>query len=67
MQLPSVRGLNVAGVGIDADVLKYYEKLKKAIKKKINGNEIVETKDETEPVKIINLMDALQKSLKKAK
>lgn len=41
----------------------YYEKLKKAIKKKINGNEIVETKDETEPVKIINLMDALQKSL----
>ena len=41
----------------------YYEKLKKAIKRKINGNEIVETKDEGEPVKIINLMDALQKSL----
>ncbi len=41
----------------------YYEKLKKAIKRKINGNEIVESKDEGEPVKIINLMDALQKSL----
>ena len=41
----------------------YYEKLKKAIKRKINGNEIVETKDEGKPVKIINLMDALQKSL----
>jgi len=32
MQLPSVRGLNVAGVGIDADVLMYYEKLKKKTK-----------------------------------
>ena len=42
----------------------YNEKLKKAIKRKIAGNEIVENKTEQEPVKIINLMDALQKSLK---
>ena len=41
----------------------YYLKLKKAIKRKIDGNEIVETKDEEKPAKIINLMDALQKSL----
>ena len=41
----------------------YYHKLQKAIKRKIAGNEIVETTDEKEPVKIINLMDALQKSL----
>ncbi|MBQ3494882.1 MAG: Ku protein [Clostridia bacterium] len=43
----------------------YYEKVKKAIKRKINGNEIVEAKFEAEPVKIINLMEALQKSLVK--
>ena len=42
----------------------YHEKVKKAIKRKIAGNEIVESKDEKEPVKIINLMEALQKSLK---
>ena len=41
----------------------YYIKLQKAIKRKIAGNEIVESKDEKEPVKIINLMEALQKSL----
>lgn len=41
----------------------YYVKLKKAIKRKIDGNEIVESKDEKKPVKIINLMEALQKSL----
>lgn len=41
----------------------YYAKLKKAIKRKISGNEIVESKDEKQPVKIINLMEALQKSL----
>ena len=41
----------------------YYEKLKKAIKRKISGNEIVEAKDEEQPVKIINLMEALEKSL----
>lgn len=45
----------------------YYEKLKKAIKRKIDGNEIVETKEEKEPVKIINLMDALKKSLAESK
>lgn len=41
----------------------YYLKLKKAIKQKISGNEIVQAKDEKEPAKIINLMEALQKSL----
>ncbi len=41
----------------------YHLKVKKAIKQKIAGNEIVESKDEKEPVKIINLMEALQKSL----
>ena len=32
MQLPGIRGLNVAGMGIDAEVLNYYEKLKKKTK-----------------------------------
>ena len=41
----------------------YHIKLQKAIKRKISGNEVVETKDEKEPAKIINLMEALQKSL----
>ena len=41
----------------------YNIKLQKAIKRKIAGNEIVESKDEKEPIKIINLMEALQKSL----
>ena len=41
----------------------YHIKLQKAIKRKIAGNEIVESKDKKEPVKIINLMEALQKSL----
>lgn len=41
----------------------YHIKLQKAIKRKIAGNEIIESKDEKEPVKIINLMEALQKSL----
>ena len=41
----------------------YNIKLKKAIKRKISGNEIVESKEEKEPVKIINLMEALKKSL----
>lgn len=45
----------------------YNQKIKNAIKAKIKGNEIVETSVEEEPAKIINLMDALQKSLKKAK
>lgn len=41
----------------------YYTRIKKAIKRKISGNEIVETKEEKSPVRVINLMDALQKSL----
>ena len=41
----------------------YHIKLKKAIKQKIAGNEIVEAKEEKEPAKIINLMEALKKSL----
>ena len=32
MQMPTVRGLNVIGMGIDVDVLKRYEKLKKKSK-----------------------------------
>lgn len=45
----------------------YHIKLQKAIKQKIAGNEIVEEKKEVKQVKIINLMDALQKSLKTEK
>ena len=41
----------------------YHIRLKKAIKRKISGNEIVQSTDKKEPVKIINLMEALQKSL----
>ena len=41
----------------------YHIKLKKAIKQKINGKEIVEAKEDRAPTKIINLMEALQKSL----
>lgn len=42
----------------------YYLKLKKAIKRKVQGNEIVETTEKPEvPSKVINLMDALKKSL----
>lgn len=41
----------------------YNKKLKKAIKAKIAGNEIVAEKEQTQPSKIINLMEALQKSL----
>ena len=41
----------------------YFIRLQKAIKRKIAGNEIIESKDEKQPVKIINLMEALQKSL----
>lgn len=43
----------------------YHEKVKKAIKRKIAGNEIIETKDnDAQPTNVINLMDALAKSLK---
>jgi len=41
----------------------YHIRLQKAIKRKIAGNEIVESKDEKQPIRIINLMDALQQSL----
>ena len=42
----------------------YNEKLKKAIKKKLAGSEIVESKeDNSAPDNVINLMEALQKSL----
>lgn len=41
----------------------YYLRLQKAIKRKISGHEIVEAKEEQEPAKIINLMEALKKSL----
>ena len=41
----------------------YNAKLLKAIKKKIAGNEIVESKEEKETTKLIDLMDALQKSI----
>ena len=44
----------------------YQEKLRNAITTKINGNEIVLTDNET-PHDIINLMDALQKSVEIAK
>lgn len=42
----------------------YNLKLKKAIKSKIAGNEIIEYAEKEEPSKIINLMDALKQSLK---
>ncbi len=42
----------------------YNLKLKKAIKSKIAGNEIIEYTEKEEPSKIINLMDALKQSLK---
>ena len=45
----------------------YNEKIKKAIKQKIAGNDIIEPKRTREPAKIINIMEALQKSLKPAK
>ena len=45
----------------------YHIKLQKAIKRKIAGNDIVEGKQEKEQVRIINLMEALQKSLKTEK
>ena len=42
----------------------YNEKIKKAIKQKISGKEIIQTKENIEKVNVINLFDALQKSLK---
>ena len=42
-------------------------KIKKAIKKKIEGKQIVEPNQSKQQTKIIDIMDALQKSLKSAK
>lgn len=44
----------------------YNKKLKKAIKAKIAGNNIVVQKERKAPSNVINLMDALQKSLSKS-
>ncbi|MBE7082606.1 MAG: Ku protein [Clostridiales bacterium] len=41
----------------------YIEKVKKAIKSKIAGKEIIQAKNDTKPTKVINIMEALQKSL----
>lgn len=41
----------------------YHVKLQKAIQRKIAGNEIVEAKEEESPQHVINLMDALKKSI----
>ena len=41
----------------------YIEKVKKAIKSKIAGKQIVQAKNDTKPTKVINIMEALQKSL----
>ncbi len=45
----------------------YNLRVQKAIKKKIAGNEIVEAKEEKEPTKVINLMEALKQSLAREK
>ena len=45
----------------------YNVKLKKAIKSKIAGNEIVVSAEREEPGKVINLMEALKMSLKQGK
>lgn len=44
----------------------YQEKLREAITSKINGNEIVAA-NESVPDNIVNIMDALQKSVELAK
>lgn len=41
----------------------YYEKVKKAIETKIAGNKIVSPKDKDNQIKILDIMEALQKSL----
>ncbi len=41
----------------------YHVRLLKAVKRKIAGNEIVQASAEKEPEKVINLMDALKKSI----
>ena len=41
----------------------YAEKIKKAIKQKISGKQIIETKDKSEPAEVIDLMESLKQSL----
>lgn len=45
----------------------YSEKVRRAIKSKISGNKIIVSKDEPAPAKVINIMEALQKSLQQNK
>lgn len=45
----------------------YNKKVQNAIKKKIAGKKIVSAKNQKEPTKVINLMEALQKSVKSTK
>ena len=45
----------------------YAEKVRRAIKSKISGNKIIVSKDEPAPAKVINIMEALQKSLQQNK
>ena len=41
----------------------YNEKVKKAIEQKIKGNKIIKPREKAEPQKILNIMEALKKSL----
>ena len=45
----------------------YSEKVRRAIKSKISGNKIITSRDEPAPAKVINIMEALKKSLKENK
>lgn len=45
----------------------YNTKVKKAIKQKVAGKKIIEAKQEPEPKQVINLLDALKKSVKTSK
>lgn len=45
----------------------YAEKVRRAIKSKISGNKIITSRDEPAPAKVINIMEALQKSLQQNK
>lgn len=45
----------------------YYQKLQKAIKTKVAGKKIVSINKKETPIKVINIMDALKKSIKTTK
>lgn len=45
----------------------YAEKVRRAIKAKVAGNKVVVSSDEKAPARVINIMEALQKSLKSEK